>query len=122
MLGYARALDLWGTSGKVELLAPFTWLSGTAVDNAGQRVSRSVSGFADPAIRLSVNLYGAPALTMQEFHGWKQDLVVGAALTVSPPLGQYDETRLVNIGSNRWWFKPSLGVSQSLGPWTLEAT
>ena len=43
VLGFARALDLWGTSGKVELLAPFTWLSGTAVDDAGQR-------YRDPSV------------------------------------------------------------------------
>ena len=36
------------------------------------------------------------------------------------PAGQYDDTRLVNIGSNRWSFKPEIGVSKAVGPWTLE--
>ncbi|HQR25033.1 MAG TPA: transporter, partial [Steroidobacteraceae bacterium] len=48
------------------------------------------------------------------------DLIVGAALQVSVPVGQYDDTRLVNIGTNRWWFKPSIGVSKALDPWILE--
>ncbi len=39
---------------------------------------------------------------------------------MSPPLGQYDESRLVNIGTNRWSFKPEVGVSKAVGPWTLE--
>jgi hypothetical protein len=43
-------------------------------------------------------------------------------LQVSVPWGQYDDTRLVNIGTNRWFFKPSLGASKTVGPWTLEAT
>ena len=41
---------------------------------------------ADPRFRLSVNLYGSPALRLREFAGWKQDLIVGASLQVSPPL------------------------------------
>ena len=121
VVGLSHSLDLWGKSSKVDAIVPFTWLSGTAQYN-GEPASRSVSGFGDPLFRLSVNLYGAPALTLQELPAYEQDLVVGAALQVSAPLGQYDGTRLVNIGANRWWFKPSLGASQSLGPWTLEAT
>ena len=36
------------------------------------------------------------------------------------PLGQYDDTRLVNVGTNRWSVKPELGISKALGRWTLE--
>jgi hypothetical protein len=121
IVGLSHALDLWGKSGKIDAIVPFTWLSGSALYN-GEQISRSVSGFADPLFRLSVNLYGAPAMTLQQLPSYRQDLVVGAALQVSAPLGQYDDTRLVNIGANRWWFRPSIGVSKSLGAWTLEAT
>ncbi len=72
--------------------------------------------------KLSVNLYGAPALTLKEFAGYEQDLIVGASLRVTAPLGQYDHTKLVNLGTNRWSFKPEVGVSKALGRWTLEAT
>ena len=85
-------------------------------------MQRDVSGFADPTFRLSVNLYGAPALSLKEFAGYKQDLIVGASLLVSAPLGQYDDTKVVNLGTNRWSFKPEVGVSKALGRWTLEAT
>jgi hypothetical protein len=30
--------------------------------------------------------------------------------------------QLVNIGSNRWSFKPEIAFSKALGPWTLELT
>ena len=36
--------------------------------------------FANSAFRLSVNLYGAPALTLKEFAGCEQDLIIGASL------------------------------------------
>jgi len=121
VIGYARVLDLWGMSAKVDAIMPYTWLSGTA-DYKGEPVSRRVDGFANSAFRLSINLYGAPALTLKEFADWEQDLIVGASLRVVAPWSQYDDTKLVNIGTNRWSFKPEIGVSKAIGPWTLEAT
>ena len=121
VLGYARALDMWGKSGKFDIIVPYTWLSGSA-SFRGDSVQREVDGFADPLVRLSVNFYGAPALTLPEFKLYEQDLIVGASLQVSVPAGQYDDTKLVNIGTHRWFFKPELGISKALGPWTLEFT
>ncbi|MGH7498846.1 MAG: transporter [Gemmatimonadales bacterium] len=119
VLAYARVLDLWGKSAKVDAIMPYTWLSGTAL-YSGAPVERTVNGFADPRLRLSVNLYGAPALALQDFRSYRQRLIVGTSLQVSAPVGQYDPTRLVNISSHRWWFKPEVGVSRATGPWTLE--
>ena len=36
------------------------------------------------------------------------------------PLGQYDPTKLINLGANRWSFRPEIGVSRSLRRWFLE--
>jgi hypothetical protein len=121
VLAYARAVDFWGLSGKVDAIVPYTWLSGSA-QYLGEPVERIVNGFADPAFRVTVNLYGAPALTLPEFAKFEQDLIVGASLRVTPPWGQYDSSRLVNIGTHRWSFKPEMGVSKALGAWTLEFT
>jgi hypothetical protein len=121
VLGYARALDLWGKSGKFDVIVPYTWLSGSA-NYLGGPVERAVNGFADPTFRLSVNFYGAPALSLSEFKSYEQDLIIGGSLQVSVPTGQYDDTKLVNIGTHRWYFKPEIGVSKALGQWTLEST
>jgi hypothetical protein len=121
LLAYARALDVWGKSGKADVVLPYAWLSGTA-EVEGQPRERDVSGLADPRLRFSVNFYGAPALARQEFASYRQDLIIGASLQVSVPLGQYDADKLVNIGTNRWSFKPELGLSKAWGPLTLELT
>jgi len=121
VFAYARVIELWGQSAKVDVVAPYSWLSGSATYN-DQSVQRIVNGFGDPSFRLSVNLYGAPALTLKDFAGYQQDLIVGASLRVTVPAGQYDSSRVVNIGTNRWTFKPELGVSKAIGPWTLELT
>jgi hypothetical protein len=119
ILAYARVLDLWGKSAKFDVILPYMTLSGNALF-AGAPVERDVDGPVDPRFRLSVNLYGAPALGLQDFRSYKQDLIVGASFQVTAPLGQYDRTRLVNIGANRWSFKPELGVSKAIGSWTVE--
>ena len=119
ILAYARTLDVWGKSGKFDVILPYSQLSGTALLD-GQPRERDVSGFHDPRFRLSVNFYGAPALSLQEFANYQQDLLIGASVQVSAPLGQYDKDKLVNLGNNRWFVKPDLGISKAWGALTLE--
>ena len=119
ILAYARSLDVWGKSGKLDIILPYSELSGSALV-AGQIRERNVSGLNDPRFRFSVNFYGAPALSVQEFANYQQDLIIGASIQVSAPLGQYDKDRLVNIGNNRWFIKPDIGISKAWGPLALE--
>lgn len=119
LLAYARTLDLWGKSAKFDVIAPYTSLSGSA-QYLGQSVQRTVSGPNDPRFRLSVNFYGAPALSMEEFRDYRQTLLAGASLQVSAPWGQYDTNRVLNIGTHRWSFKPEIGASYALTPWSFE--
>jgi len=119
VLGYVRSLGVWGNAAKFDVIVPYTSFSGSAL-LAGQPKQRVVSGFNDPLFRFSMNFYGAPALSMKEFADYRQDLIIGASLQVSAPLGQYDDTKLINIGNNRWSFKPQLGVSKAWGAWSVE--
>jgi hypothetical protein len=121
VFAYARSIKVGRMSGKVDMILPFAWLSGTA-DFQGQPVSREVSGLGDARVRMSVNFIGAPALPLSGFKDYKQDLVVGASLQIYLPVGQYDPDRLVNIGTNRYTFKPELGISKKLGQLQLEMT
>jgi hypothetical protein len=119
VLAYARSLDVWGNSGKFDVILPYSQLSGSAMV-AGQPRERNVSGLNDPRFRYSVNFYGAPALSLQEFANYQQDLIIGASVQVSAPLGQYDSDKLVNLGNHRWYVKPDLGISKAWGPIALE--
>ena len=120
VVAYARSFGILGMSAKFDASVPYTWLSGSALYR-GDAITRDVNGGGDPLLRMSVNFYGAPALTLPEFRTYRQDLIVGASLQVSVPVGQYDDTRVVNAGVHRWFVKPEVGVSQALGRWTVEA-
>jgi hypothetical protein len=119
VLAYSRSLDVFGTSGKVDLIVPAASLSGTA-EVLGEPRSRHVEGFGDPVMRFYVNLFGAPALSVKDFAAYRQNLIVGASLAVAAPGGQYDTSKLVNLGTNRWSFKPEIGISKAWGPLTTE--
>lgn len=119
VLAYAHSFAAWGRSAKIDASGSYATLSGRA-DVAGVPRARDVSGWGDPRIRFSINLLGAPALTLPEIRSYRQNLIIGASLTAWAPGGQYDETKLINLGTHRWSLKPEVGASQALGPWIVE--
>ena len=119
LLSYNRIFDFFGQSGKVNLVLPYAQLHGTATMGR-QTISGSAQGLTDPIIRVAANLYGAPALTVDEFKHYQQDLIIGANLAASLPWGAYNSNQLFNVGANRSFIQPGLGVSQAKGPWRFE--
>ena len=119
LLAYSRSFGLLGRLAKFDFILPYSWLSGSALV-AGQPIEREVNGFNDPRLRFTYIFYGAPALSLDEWMKRPDDLAIGASLQVMAPLGQYDDERVVNIGTNRWALKPELGVSKAWGPVSLE--
>ena len=65
----------------------------------GQFEERTRSGQGDVGARVSVNLYGAPAMTLPQFAKYRPKTIVGVSLSVAAPVGQYDSTRVINIGA-----------------------
>ncbi|MGA8920062.1 MAG: transporter, partial [Pseudolabrys sp.] len=110
VLAYVRSLDVWGKSAKFDVILPYSSFSAHGLVD-GQPRTREMSGLGDPRFRFSINLFGAPALSVKEFANYQQDLIIGASLQVSAPLGQYDNSKLLNLGNNRWSFRPELGMS-----------
>ena len=78
------------------------------------------SGLLDATLRLSVNLKGGAAMSLQQYSKWKQKVLLGASLKLIAPTGQYSPTKLVNWGINRWAFKPEFGYSQRWGKWLVD--
>jgi hypothetical protein len=120
ILGYGRTLGVYGHYTNIGIAVPYVQgeVSGL-IGGVPQSVNRTAIG--DPRLRVAIDVYGAPALTPREFASYRPHTIVGLSLVVAPPLGAYDSTKLLNIGSNRWSFKPEVAVSQTRGPWTFEA-
>jgi len=116
---YGRTFGLFGRLASGTLVPPYGWAH---VEGDVQDVSRSVdrSGLLDPQLRFGVNFLGAPALTPQEFAKRERGTSIGASVSISAPFGQYDPSKLINLGTNRWAYKPEVGLTQPLGDWVFE--
>lgn len=101
---------LFGRAGSFAVAAPYAWadVSGNVGEASGTVVR---SGPADLRVRIAVNLRSEQSRPL-----------VGASLTLIAPTGQYESSRLVNIGSNRWAFKPEIGLALPHGRWLFEAS
>jgi hypothetical protein len=116
---YFHSFNFFGRSANVNLALPYA--IGTFQGNViGSQQQIYRSGLLDVASRISVNLKGGPAMPVQQFVKWKQKTILGVSLRVVAPIGQYDPTKLVNWGGNRWAFKPEFGYSRRWGNWLLD--
>jgi hypothetical protein len=110
--GYFRSSNVAGRSANVAVVVPY--VSGNLQgDVQGTFTEAYRSGLADSFSRFSINLYGAPAMHLKEFAGYRQRTNVGVSVVVSAPTGQYDPARAISIGTNRWSFKPEVGLTHA---------
>jgi hypothetical protein len=110
---YGHSFGLFGAQALFTASLPYAWawVSGK-VQSASTDSAITRDGMADLMAKLTVNFVGSPAMTPAQFAkrtvpAW----LVGASLAITAPTGEYFPYKLVNIGSDRWSFKPEVGVS-----------
>ncbi|MGB7730611.1 MAG: transporter [Candidatus Acidiferrum sp.] len=117
---YYHSLNFFGRSANIIASLPY------GVGNlrgyvAGAEGHLYRSGLLDSFYRFSVNLKGGPAMPVDQYLKWHQKMLIGASIKIVTPTGQYDPTKLINWGNNRWAFKPEIGYSQRWGHWVVDA-
>jgi hypothetical protein len=119
VVGLSRTLDIAGRFASIGMAVPvmFGHVQGQVAEQF-QEASRS--GFGDLSARIALNLYGTPAMTGRQYVAYRPTTVVGVSLSVGAPIGQYDSAQYINLGTNRWSFKPEIGIARTQGRWTFE--
>ena len=98
-VGIGRTVDIGGRFSSISVGVPFVFghVEGQ-VNNQFQEASRT--GFADLTVRFAINLYGAQAMTLQQFAAYRPKTLVGVSFSVGAPVGQYNSARYINLGTN----------------------
>lgn len=119
VLSYFHSLNFFGHTASVVASLPYG-VGNFRGSVLGPETNVRRSGLLDSVFRFSVNLKGGPAMTLQEYSRWHQRTIIGMSLRVVAPTGQYDSTKLINWGNNRWGFKPEIGLSRRWGHWVVD--
>ncbi|HSC52535.1 MAG TPA: transporter [Phnomibacter sp.] len=114
-IGLAHSFNFFGLSSQALVALPYSWANVSGeVGNQQKEVHRS--GLADMRLRFSVLFLGAPAATLAEMRQQKpQKTILGASINVVAPTGEFQTGKLINLGANRWAFRPELALSQAVG-------
>jgi hypothetical protein len=116
---YARFFGIGDRLSQVSVAVPYAWAN-VSLSTANRGVTPSKQGLADSYAHLTVGLVNTPALAPAEFGAYMQQnnppVVVYGLMAVLPPTGDYQNDRLVNIGTNRWTFRAGLPTTVRLSP------
>jgi hypothetical protein len=119
-VGIGTTFGLFGKLALASGVLPVAWGEMTGmVGEEARQITRD--GLADARFRLSINLRGNDAMMLREYVKAPRQTIVGSSVTVVAPTGEYDRTKLINLGTNRWAFKPEVGVAVPKGPWDVDA-
>jgi hypothetical protein len=119
--GTGGTFALWDRLASVAIGLPY--VDGTAsglLDGIPERVNRA--GVADLRVRLTLSLLPGSALSAADFMRAPPDRTLGVSLVVNVPTGEYFDDKLVNLGTNRWAFRPEFGGSRRFGRWNFDGS
>jgi hypothetical protein len=66
------------------------------------------TGMMDSQVNFRMGLHNAPALNIIELAQWERKFQVYGFFGVTLPTGEYDSSRRINLGANRWAFRLGL--------------
>lgn len=112
--GVSRTFNFLGNTSQVLVVLPYSWAQ-VSGDLAEQYTEITRSGMADTRLRFTTLLIGGKAGTLQEIAKAPKKTILGLGLNVVVPTGEFFPEKLINLGTNRWAFRPELALSQPLG-------
>jgi len=121
MISYARYFGLFHRLMWVEAGVPVAGLTGSI---SGTRIQGSTTGAGDSSYQAAMLLKGGPALTVEQFENYKPTTILGVSFTITTPTGLYRANKILNLGAERWAFKPEFALSHPFGAeqkWQFEA-
>ena len=126
-VGFMHTFALFDRSASAAIFVPMGRV-GATVTTGVITVAQQASGFGDPLAEFDVNVIGKKASkTMPNLLLYEPGFAVDVLMDLGIPIGEYDASKPLNLGQNRWFGRVATPVVWQLGPWvpgrrtTLEA-
>jgi hypothetical protein len=117
LAGYAHTFSLFDRSAVATILFTMGRLSSDVIV-AGNTTREATNGFGDPTLEINVNLIGPPAQkTIPDMMHYEPGFSLDVVCDLAVPIGEYDSTKTLNIGQNRWYGRVGFPIVWQLGPW-----
>ena len=122
---YIRTFELFEKMARIDILQLYQdgrWNG--LLDGVPTTIKRN--GLFDTNLRFAINLYGSPPLKGKEYATFRAssavETIIGVGLSAQLPTGKYMDDKLINLGTNRYTFRPQFGLVHSRGNWSMETT
>jgi len=115
--GYAHTFTLFDRSAMVAGLVPMGRLSGE-ITASGRTLKQSAAGFGDPMFEFNLNLVGPKAQkNIPDALRYEPRVTIDVLADLAVPIGEYDNSKPLNIGMNRWYGRIGAPIIVQIGSW-----
>jgi len=101
-----RIMDYWGRTGGLSIVLPYAF-----IDTSAGPLRATTNGLSDVGFLWQMNMFGAPALTREQFASFVPQTFSSFHLLVTTPLGTYNAKSPINPSANRWMIAPTVNFS-----------
>ena len=112
---YRHSINVGGNAGSILIGMPVGSLSASLDTGMGIVDLDTDPAQGDLFVGAQLGLLGSPSLAPMDYAQYKPGLRVSVAARLFLPTGDYDSSRLLNLGGNRWSLRASLPISYVLG-------
>ena len=117
MVGYAKFLPLFDRATMISVIFPMGHISAETII-AGGTSKQVAKGFGDPMIEFDINIIGPKAqMSLPDLMRYEPGFSLDLMMDIAFPVGEYDNTKSLNLGQNRWYGRLGAPIIWQIGPW-----
>jgi hypothetical protein len=117
MVGYAKFLPLFDRAAMISVVFPMGHISSEVIA-AGLTSKETAKGFGDPMLEFDINIIGPKAqMSLPDLMRYEPGFSLDLIMDIAFPVGEYDNTKSLNLGQNRWYGRLGAPIVWQIGPW-----
>jgi hypothetical protein len=115
--GFAKLLPVFDRAAMLAVLVPMGRVTSTTTVGL-ITTTETAGGYGDPLIEFDINLIGPdPIMNIPDMIRYEPGFSLDLLIDLGLPLGEYDASKSVNIGQNRFYTRIATPIVWQMGRW-----